>query len=183
LRQALDPGRSHRDPAALLRYADGCYGLQATEAQLDLLDFQRLAADAAAACSAGDTSAGLELYERALNIWIGDPLANVDVLRDHPAVVGLSRQRSATICRYAEVACTLGSHDLVLAHLEALAAREPLNERAGAWLMVALAGTGQQAAALHVFEHIRAQLDDQLGVRPGRELASAHLRVLRQDIP
>ncbi len=76
-----------------------------------------------------------------------------------------------------------GLHERVLPHLEAVIQREPLNEQAHAQLMLALAGSGQQAAALQLFEELRHRLDDQLGVRPGPELADAHLRVLRQEVP
>ena len=49
--------------------------------------------------------------------------------------------------------------------------------------MLTLAALGQQAGALHAYEQLRLRLDDQLGVLPGPELARAHLRVLRQQIP
>jgi DNA-binding SARP family transcriptional activator len=71
----------------------------------------------------------------------------------------------------------------VLPHLEALSRAEPLNERGHAQLMLALALAGRQAAALRAYEDLRQRLDDQLGVRPGPDLARAHLRVLRQDLP
>ncbi len=49
--------------------------------------------------------------------------------------------------------------------------------------MIALAGSGQQAAALQIFDEMRRRLDDQLGVYPFAELTQAHDRVLRQDLP
>src|SRR5262245_16550219 len=49
--------------------------------------------------------------------------------------------------------------------------------------MIALAGTGQQAAAIHVYQDLRLRLDHELGVYPGKALVEAHLRVLHQDIP
>jgi DNA-binding SARP family transcriptional activator len=66
--------------------------------------------------------------------------------------------------------------------LRALAVAEPLNESAHARLMIALAGTGQQAAAIGIYEDLRSRLDGELGLYPGEELAEAHLRILRQDI-
>ena len=84
---------------------------------------------------------------------------------------------------YAELADRAGRADRVLGHLVELTAREPLNEKACARLMVTLAALGQQAAALHAYEQLRLRLDEQLGVLPGPELARAHLRVLRQQIP
>jgi hypothetical protein len=56
--------------------------------------------------------------------------------------------------------------------LRSLAERAPLDERVHARLMAALAGTGQQAAALAMFEELRLRLGRELGVRPGSELAT-----------
>jgi tetratricopeptide (TPR) repeat protein len=84
--------------------------------------------------------------------------------------------------RYAELACVLGQYDRVIPRLQALADAEPLNEPAHARLMIALAGSGQQAAAIRVHEDVRTRLDRELGLSPGAELAEAYVRVLRQDI-
>jgi DNA-binding SARP family transcriptional activator len=59
-----------------------------------------------------------------------------------------------------------------------LCAAEPLYEEAHAWLMVTLAVTGQQAAALRVFARVRRRLKEELGVIPSPVLASAHAQVL-----
>jgi DNA-binding SARP family transcriptional activator len=48
--------------------------------------------------------------------------------------------------------------------------------------MIALAGSGQQAEALHVYHEIRRRLDEELGVLPCALLAEAHARILRQEI-
>jgi tetratricopeptide (TPR) repeat protein len=59
---------------------------------------------------------------------------------------------------------------------------EPLHEGLHARLVLALAGDGQQAAALRVFDDLRRRLRDDLGINPGAELRDAQLRVLRGDI-
>jgi DNA-binding SARP family transcriptional activator/transcriptional regulator with XRE-family HTH domain len=182
LRALLEPARLPRDPGALLVSVNTGYRLQATAGQLDLLAFEQLAADARAACYEGDRPGACEIYERALGLWRGEPLADLDILRDHPAVTGLRRRRAEVIAEYAQTACAAGAYDRVLGRLRDLVACEPLNENAHALLMTALAGTGQQADALAVFEDLRIRLDDQLGVRPGPQLSSVHLQVLRQDV-
>ena len=183
LRRVLDPDRSPRDPQGLLVSGGNCYRLRVTEAQLDLLAFGRQVSRARAMASAGEPGAACEAYELALGLWRGEPVADVDALRRHPAVIQLSRARTTVILEYADLADEAGSADRVLGHLANLAAREPLNEKACSRLMLTLAATGQQAAALRTYEELRLQLDEQLGVLPGPELAEAHLRVLRQEVP
>jgi DNA-binding SARP family transcriptional activator/tetratricopeptide (TPR) repeat protein/DNA-binding XRE family transcriptional regulator len=160
----------------------GAYRLSLSGDQVDLLVFRDLAARAAAARAGGDDMTAVECYEDAVSLWRGEPFADVDVLSGHPGITALSQELAGVLLRYAEVACALGQHDRVLPRLQALAEAEPLNESVHARLMIALAGCGQQAAAIRVHEDMRARLDRELGLSPGEELAEAHVRVLRQDI-
>jgi DNA-binding SARP family transcriptional activator len=182
LRRVLDPGRSPRDPDGLLVSSGTSYRLQVGTDQLDVLAFRELA-ERARAIRDADTEAACGRYADALRLWRGVPLADLDLLRSHPAVAELSRQHEAVVAEFADAAFCVGWHGRVLPHLRGLADREPLNEMAHAYLMMALAGCGQQASALEVYEELRRRLDEQLGVRPGPQLAEAHLRILRQDIP
>jgi DNA-binding SARP family transcriptional activator/tetratricopeptide (TPR) repeat protein len=185
LRRMLDPARpaaGHRGGGFLVAAGPG-YRLQAAPEQLDLLMLGRLSADARAACSRGDVEAGCRLFERALELWRGDPLADVDLLRGHVEVVRLSWLRAELVTEYARVASGAGWHGRVLGALRELAAREPLNEQAHAQLMIALAGCGQQAEALAVYHELCGRLDEELGMPPGPDLAAAQQRVLRQEVP
>ena len=138
--------------------------------------------DRAGQAAAADPAEACRLYEQALQLWRADPLAGIEFLQNHPAVTELNRMRAAIVVDYAAAADVAGLHEPVLGHLRALIAREPLDERANARLMIALAATGQQAAALSLYENVRQRLDDELGIRPGGELGNAHLLVLRQQI-
>jgi DNA-binding SARP family transcriptional activator len=180
LRRALSGGHYASGPLAS---AGTAYQLQVSEDDLDLLVFARLLRAARDAAAADRAEEALGRYEQALSVWRGEPLADIDALRGDPAVIGLNRQRATAVVECAGVAAAIGAHEQVLAPLQALADREPLNERAHACLMIALAGSGQQATALDLYEQLRRRLDDQLGVRPGREVADAHVRVLRGTIP
>ncbi len=179
LRRTLDP--AGRD--GLVEQGPAGYRLRAGAGELDSAAFVELTARGGAAATAGDAAAACGLYERALGLWRGDPAGDVAVLRGHPALAGLARRRAEAVLGYADAACGLGWHQRVLALLEELARDQPLDERVHARLIVALAGAGQQAAAIEVFEALRQRLDEDLGVRPGPELAAAHQRVLRRDIP
>jgi DNA-binding SARP family transcriptional activator/tetratricopeptide (TPR) repeat protein/DNA-binding XRE family transcriptional regulator len=173
------------DPAAggVLASAGDSYRLVAGVGELDLVALSELTAQARAACAGGDDEAACGLYEQVVGLWRGEPLADVELLRGHPGVVGLSRQRAEVLVEYGRVASAAGWHGRVLGLLRELAVREPLNEQAHAQLMVALAGSGQQAEALAVYRDLCARLDEELGMPPGAELAGVYQRVLRQDIP
>jgi DNA-binding SARP family transcriptional activator len=183
LRKAVDPDRSGRTGDGLLVSVGTGYRLRANADALDLLASGRMVDRARAISSAGDAITACGLYENALGLWRGNPLADLDLLRGHLAVVHLARWHAAIVMEYAEAASAARCPEWALPRLEALAGAEPLNERVGALLMAALAAAGRQDAALKVHQELRRRLDEQLGVRPGPELADAHLRVLRQETP
>jgi DNA-binding SARP family transcriptional activator len=182
LRAVLD--RGSLSGGRLIETAGDGYRLSADGVQIDLVQAHEQAAGARAAMQAGDAAGSCDRYQQALAMWQGQPpLADVPLLRGHPAVISLEQELGRLVVDYAEIASAHGWHDRVLAHLYALAERAPLNERSHACLMIALAGSGQQAAALELFERLWRRLDDQLGIRPGPILADAHMRVLRNEIP
>ncbi len=183
LRRLLDPGRSWADACGLIVSARTSYRLRVGVGQLDLLAFGRFCSDARAARADDDLIGAYDAYGRALALWRGEPLCDIDVLRAHHAVTALRSRYTETVIGCAEVACAVGASRQVLGHLQQATGWEPLNEQVHAWLMTALAADGQQAAALAIYDQLRLRLDEQLGVLPGRELAEAHVRVLRQELP
>ncbi len=182
LRQVLEPPRHSPGDDGVLHSVGGAYRLSLSDKEMDLLVFRDLAAQASTAWAHGDYVLACELYERAVGLWRGDPLTDVDLLSGDPGITLLRQQLAGVLLRYAEAACALGQYRRVLPRLQALAAAEPLNESPHAHLMIALAGSGQQAAAIRVYEDARSRLDRELGLYPGEELVEAHMRVLRQDI-
>lgn len=182
IRRLLNPHARSGGSAEVIDSVRGAYRLSLSASEVDLLAFRDLAARAAAARASGDDAIAVECYEHAVGLWRGEPLADVDVLCGHPGITALRQEQAGVLMRYAEVACALGQYDRVLPRLQALADADPLNEPAHARLMIALAGSGQQAAAIRVHEDVRTRLDRELGLHPGEELAEAYVRVLRQDI-
>jgi DNA-binding SARP family transcriptional activator len=158
------------------------YQLRITADELDQIEFARRAAHAQEAHAAGEVDAACELYARALELWCGEPLADIKVLSGNPTVLDLGHQRAGVVLKYADAAFQAGRYSQVLRPLRALYHREPLNERAAAQLMIALAGSGCQADALCVYDQVRQRLDDQLGVYPCAELSQTQAMVLRQQI-
>jgi DNA-binding SARP family transcriptional activator/tetratricopeptide (TPR) repeat protein/DNA-binding XRE family transcriptional regulator len=182
LRRTLEPVPPPGQHGGLLACVGTSYRFQARLGELDRLAFDQLVASARAASPAASPNLACDLYGQAIELWRGEPLADVDLLRGYPAVVGLARQRAEVTIEYASAAFAAGRPRLVLALLRDLAGREPLNEQAHAQLMIALAGTGQQAEALAVYRTVSRRLDEELGMPPGHELADSYHSVLRQEV-
>jgi DNA-binding SARP family transcriptional activator len=159
------------------------YRLILADGQLDLLLFRRLVASARTARAAGNIEQACGDLEQALGLWRGEPLADVDVLQDHPALVGLAEERRAATLEYADAASSAGWHDRTLPYLRVLARRDPLDEAVHARLVIALAGAGRQAEALRIYRELQRRLDEELGMLPGTVLRAAHAKVLHQEIP
>jgi tetratricopeptide (TPR) repeat protein/DNA-binding SARP family transcriptional activator len=184
LRGMLEPERPRRSPAELVQRVHGGYRLELGADQLDLVEWDELSTRAAQARRRGDVETARELYGRALECWRGPVLADAGVgVRRHPLALGISQRRVAAALVYADLALEAGPDEHILDRLRPVAAEEPLHEGLAVRLMLALAGRGEQAAALTLFEDIRARLADELGIEPGTELQDAHLRVLRHQLP
>jgi DNA-binding SARP family transcriptional activator/DNA-binding XRE family transcriptional regulator len=182
IRRALKGGRRFDNDDEVIDSFGDAYRLSLSAMEVDLLHFRDLAARAAAARGDGHDATAAEYYERAVSLWRGEPFADVAALRGHPGITALRQELVGVLLQYAEVTRELGQHNRVLVRLQALADAEPLNERVHAYLMIALAGSGQQADAIRVYEGVRSRLDRELGLYPGEELADAYMRVLRQDL-
>jgi DNA-binding SARP family transcriptional activator len=182
LRRLLTSPQSGEARGRSLITSGTSYQLCVTADELDQIEFARRAAHAGEAHAAGELDAACELYARALELWRGEPLADVTALASDPAVLDLGHQRADLVLKYADAAFQAGRHDQVLRPLRGLYHREPLNERVAARLMIALAGSGCQADALCVYDQVRRRLDEQLGVYPCAELAQTQALVLRQQV-
>lgn len=181
VRRLLEPDRVEGSPWRVVRREAGGYRLDTDG--LDLLDCLDLAARARQAWADGLAEPAWQWYREAWSCWRGPALLGEPRLREHPAVSAVARLRITTASGWADVAFALGRYGDVVEPLRTLCGEEPLHEGLAARLMLALAGSGQQAAALSLFEQVRARLDEQLGVAPSAELRAAHLRVLRGQLP
>lgn len=174
-------GAGYADGGSVISRIGLGYRLTADGDQLDAVAFDRVVAQAGHALDGGHPLRSCTLCEQALSLWRGEVLADIDLLRQHPAVASLACRHSDAVLLYAVAAEAAGASGRVLPHLRGLCAREPFNEQAHASMMLALAATGQQAAALKVFTELRRRLDDELGMPPSPLLAKAQVRVLRQQ--
>lgn len=180
LRRRLRGGRDPDLDRVLVADRDG-YRLRLDDGQHDLLEFRGLVTRARDAGT--DPDKACALFATALALWRGQPMQGLPALEAHPVAVALAAERRQVVIEYARLATTLGRHREVLPALIETTQHDPLDEAVHAALLIALAGSGQQAAALHVFDRLRRRLATELGTYPGGDLRAAYQRVLLRDVP
>lgn len=158
------------------------YQLAVDRDQHDLLAFRQLVSSSRRCRDLADLPEAATLLSDALALWRGDPVADLPLLHSHPDVTGLRHEWQAVVLEYGAITEELGQHAQAVPHLRRAAQTDGLHEGVHAALMVALAGSGQQAAALALFDRLRRRLAGELGADPGPQLTNAHERVLRGDV-
>jgi DNA-binding SARP family transcriptional activator len=155
LRRALGP-----QAGALIEARDPGYLIRIGDAELDVLEFEALCRDAAAALRAAAWSQASDAAGRAAGLWRGAPLLDVPsrLLRDEIAP-RLEQLLVQALEDRAEADLHLGRHEHLVPQLRDLTVQHPLRERFHAQLMLTLYRCGRQAEALEAF--LRA-----LGVPP-----------------
>jgi DNA-binding SARP family transcriptional activator len=162
-----------RAPGYLLRIEPG---------DLDMREFESLAADGRNALDSGDPKRAADLLTKALALWRGPLLADVQptVLITTEAEGAAELQLSAAELRCeAELAC--GRAAQVIPELRRLVSENPIRERLWLLLMRALDESGRHAEALDTYAQARQVIGDELGVDPGVELQRLYARLLAAD--
>ncbi|WP_116947160.1 AfsR/SARP family transcriptional regulator [Jiangella endophytica] len=157
------------------RLAVGRHDVDAAVADVSL-------ASATAALREGDPAAAAAEAGRALELWRGEPLADVG----EAPFAAVEAARLATLrldLRRARVEADLrrGAHADLPAALAALVDDQPLDEALLGQLMRALVATGRPAEALAAYEDGRDRLAEAFGADPGPQLRDVHLAVLTHD--
>ncbi|WP_433271446.1 BTAD domain-containing putative transcriptional regulator [Actinosynnema sp. CS-041913] len=172
LRAAL----SGAEDVQLVRRSGG-YRLTVEEQDVDLHRFRELIGGARAV---DDERAG-ELFQEALGLWRGVPLADLDTPWADDVRTVLERERLAAELDHVDVALRLDRHAELLPGLADRAQRHPLDERAAGQLMLALYRSGRQADAVEQYRQVRTRLVDELGADPGPRLQELYQRILNAD--
>ncbi|SDJ38826.1 Predicted ATPase [Frankineae bacterium MT45] len=163
--------------AALIQQQPGGYRLIADE--VDAIRFAELTARGRQALGRGDASAAAEILREGLQLWRGEDLAEADSF-PHDAH-RLRELRAEALSLRIDADLALGRHAEVISELDLLVEQYPLREQFAAQLMTALARSGRPADALVVFERVRTNLADELGIDPSPALTATHLRILRAE--
>ncbi len=123
-----------------------------------------------------------DVLHEGLGLWAGPPYGDLGL---EPAlrltVEQLGAKRLEALELRFEADLLLGRHTEIAPELEALLHEEPYREPMASMLMVALYRSGRPADALKVYQRVRANLVEDLGLDPGPELKLLEQRILQQD--
>jgi DNA-binding SARP family transcriptional activator/streptogramin lyase len=158
------------------------YLLRVDEGELDAARFESMLKDGRAALAAGEAGGAVRVLADALALWRGpafadfryEPFAQAEIAR-------FEELRLAAQIELAEAELALGRHEQLVAQLQTLVARHPLQERLRGQLMLALYRSGRQSEALECYREGRNTLVGELGIEPGPELKELEQAILRQD--
>ncbi|WP_063774882.1 AfsR/SARP family transcriptional regulator [Kitasatospora azatica] len=131
---------------------------------------------------AGEVARARQTLSSALDLWRGDPFADLP-----PGVDGAARAHQLDETRMkawqdrVDADLSLGRHRELVAELRGLTRAHPLREALHGQLMLALYGADRQAEALAVYQELRKRLVAELGVEPSAQVADLQLRILAAD--
>ncbi|MBR7835261.1 winged helix-turn-helix domain-containing protein [Actinospica durhamensis] len=175
LRQALGPH------AGRIRAVPPGYVIDVEPGELDTSVFAEHRANAAQAAQAGDWETSSREYAAALDLWHGEPLADVPALQSAAAIQQLVEERILAVQGRIEADLHLARHDQVIGELRTLIDRHPWREAFYGQLMLALYRAGRQPEALDVYRDLRRAIAAEFAVEPGENVRSLHTGILRSD--
>jgi DNA-binding SARP family transcriptional activator/tetratricopeptide (TPR) repeat protein len=148
------------------------------------LDAEIFAAEVTAAtrhAQNGDTERAAAGLLAALNRWRGPALLGLSGRIVEAAAARLNEQRLAAVEQRFELELGLGRHRAVIGELSDLVTANPLRERLVGHLLVALSRSGRQAEAVHVYQRLRKELADELGIDPGAAVQQIYTSILASE--
>ncbi|NUR62933.1 MAG: tetratricopeptide repeat protein [Catenulispora sp.] len=157
------------------------YRFVVQDGELDLHRFTALAEAAKASSAEQDWGTTADLLRSALEVWRGQPLQGVQSAALSGEVDRLAELRLDALLARIDADLHLGRHELLVPELRDLVVRQPLLERAHAFLMLALYRASRRADALAAFRSARRVLAEELGIEPGRDLQRLHGQILKAD--
>jgi DNA-binding SARP family transcriptional activator len=159
------------------------YQLVVDPEELDVLSFRRLVEEGQAALRGGEAARADGLFEHALRLWRGQPLADLayegfaaDAIRD------LCETWLAARTGRVDASLVMGGGDAgLVADIRGLIERSPFDERLREQLMLALYRSGRQAEALAAYQEARQMLVGQYGIEPTARLRDLERAILLHD--
>ncbi|MEU6738658.1 AfsR/SARP family transcriptional regulator [Streptosporangium sandarakinum] len=176
LRRLLSPDAPRSAP---IETQANTYLVTLGEDDLDLLAFREHVRRGRRATQDHRAEAAHHHYQRALDLWRGDPFTNARgtrVLND--AAAGLGEERLAALEEFSEIRLSLERYAEAVPDLRAAAGANPTRERLWGQLMLALHGAGDRAAALHAYERLAKAVMERTGLEPSPTLRDLHRRII-----
>ncbi|OKJ17008.1 AfsR/SARP family transcriptional regulator [Kitasatospora sp. CB01950] len=162
-----------------LRAAPSGYRLVVADQELDSRQFELAVQRARAAHEAADWPRVLAETAAALDLWRGDPLADLPDSADAQARRDQWHENRLQALEWRfDADLHQGRPHGLVAELTRLVGEHPLREAFHGQLMLALHGAGQRAQALTVHQRLRRALIDELGIEPGPAVRALHARIL-----
>ncbi|WP_393916100.1 AfsR/SARP family transcriptional regulator [Halostreptopolyspora alba] len=154
------------------------YALEIASESVDWHRVRALRARAGELSKAGEYREASALLWQALELWQGDPLAEVPGTWAQGMRTSMESMRLLLVAQWAETAMELGEFDDVVAVVADVAAEYPTNERLARIVIQSLAASGRQAEALESYERLRGHLAETLGSDPGTQTQRVYQRIL-----
>ncbi|WP_307792511.1 BTAD domain-containing putative transcriptional regulator [Streptomyces verrucosisporus] len=150
---------------------------------VDVHRFHRQVAQGREKRTQGAPEQAAALLRETLALWRGPALADlVEAGIDWPELAALEKTRLNVMEDYFDAQLACGRHYEIMSELETMVQAEPLRERSCGQLMLALYRCGRQADALNAYTRVRAELVENLGLEPARELQDLQQAILTQDL-
>ncbi|MFC5924161.1 AfsR/SARP family transcriptional regulator [Micromonospora vulcania] len=158
------------------------YQLIVGREELDADRFADLTAAGHRALAAGAPEAAADHLRRALALWRGPALGDIeDVPAADAEATRLEEVRLLAMEAWIEAELACDHHTWLVPPMEALVVAHPLRERLRVQLMLALYRSGRQTDALALFHDLRRTLRDELGLNAGVEAQEMYQAILRGD--
>lgn len=166
------------------RRHDG-YSIVVRHGELDLQHFEHLTARAHRQHREGRLAEALATYQRALDLWRGEPLE--DLRPNLPLELELQswhldEARQSAAEEHCALLVALRQYGAAIPRLRALLAENPYRERSWQHLMLALHFNGRTAEALQTYLEARQTLVESMGVDPGVALRRTHDAILTGEV-
>ncbi|WP_329100766.1 winged helix-turn-helix domain-containing protein [Micromonospora sp. NBC_01699] len=156
------------------------YELRVSPAVVDYHRFVALVAEGRAKANSGEHDDAVVAYRRALDLWLGDPLANVNGDWADRCRHALQQERLDAICALFEQQIKVGDHVSVATTATRLVNEIVPTDRVITLAMVGLAHCGQQSMIPDFVSRAARRMWDAVGVRPSADV-NALARRLASD--
>lgn len=165
--------------AKLLVTRPGGYVLAVPRSNIDIFQFQALAAEGKRALGCGQVAHAADLLRRALTFWRGSLPPDIT---SGPSLCGLStyleEKHLETLSLRIEADLADGRHSDVIGELKSLVSTHRLHETFYLQLMQALHECGRRCEGLTTYQSLRRVLDEELGLEPSTEAKKLQQKII-----